>query len=66
MIKIDSIIVRADRVIGCDIECATLRVYVEGVPTPLTHGYANPAKARKAQESFAEVLKKALDKDTKV
>ena len=63
MIKIESIIVRADKVIGCDIEWGTLRVYVEGVPTPLSHNYVDPVKAYKAQESFLEMLKKELDKN---
>ena len=61
-ISIGSISVRSDKVIGSDIEFATLKVYLEGVNTPLQQNYASPKLAKEAQEKLYVALRLALDK----
>ena len=61
-VNIDSIIARADKVIACHVHYMTLQVFIEGVSTPLEQVYSSPAMARKAMDSFAGMVKLALDK----
>ena len=61
-IHIDSIIARADKVTACHVRYMTLQVFIEGISTPLEQVYSSPAEARKAMDSFARMVKLALDK----
>lgn len=61
-ISIGSISVRSDKVIGSDVEGMSLRVYLEGVSTPLKQTYTSYNKAREAQEKLYVALRLALDK----
>jgi hypothetical protein len=61
-ISIGSISVRSDKVIGSDIEGMSLRVYLEGVNSPLKQTYTSINKAREAQEKLYVALRLALDK----
>lgn len=61
-ISIGSISVRSDKVIGSDVEGLSLRVYLEGVSTPLKQTYTSCNKAREAQEKLYVALRLALDK----
>jgi hypothetical protein len=61
-ISIGSISVRSDKVIGSDIEGMSLRVYLEGVSSPLKQTYTSINKAREAQEKLYVALRLALDK----
>lgn len=66
IITVNSITVRADKVIGTEINLYTLKVYLEGIPTPLEHTYSNRAEVSKAQQNFIEKWKMGLDKSPKV
>lgn len=61
-ISIGSISVRSDKVIGSDIEGMSLRVYLEGVSSPLKQTYTSCNKAKEAQEKLYAALRLALDK----